>query len=254
MRRSWLWQICAAGAMLALWQGLSAAGWWPPYLFPSPADVAVTIGRLGANGELLVAVLVTVRRILLAYVGASVAGLLLGALLARSPRLSAVVSPAVLGLQGLPSICWFPLAILWLGLNERAILFVTAIGTLFAVAAATEASIRTIPPTYLRAAATMGARGWRMYSRVVLPASLPTLLTGLRVGWSFAWRSLMAAEMLFMNLGLGHLLGMGRELADAAQVVAVILVILVMGLAVDRVVFARSERAVRHRWGFEKAA
>jgi NitT/TauT family transport system permease protein len=174
--------------------------------------------------------------------------------LARFPRLSAVASPAVMGLQALPSICWYPLAVLWLGLNEWAILFVTAIGTLFAVASATEAAIRTIPPAYPRAAATMGAKGWRLYTRVIFPAALPTLLTGMRVGWSFAWRSLMAAEMLFMNLGLGQLLGMGRELADAAQVVAVILVILALGLAVDRLCFARLERTVRARWGFEAAA
>jgi NitT/TauT family transport system permease protein len=139
-------------------------------------------------------------------------------------------------------------------LNEWAILFVTAIGTLFAVASATEAAIRTIPPAYPRAAATMGAKGWRLYTQVIFPAALPTLLTGMRVGWSFAWRSLMAAEMLFMNLGLGQLLGMGRELADAAQVVAVILVILALGLAVDRLCFARLERTVRARWGFEAAA
>lgn len=248
------YQIGAMAGLLLLWQGLAALGLWPPYLFPSPADVGVTLGRVGANGELATALLVTLRRILLGYGSATLLGLGLGLLMARSKTLSSVAGPAVLGLQAMPSICWFPLAILWIGLNEGAILFVTAIGTLFAVASATEAAIRTIPPSYLRAAATMGARGWRLYLRVMLPAALPTLLTGLRVGWSFAWRSLMAAEMLFMNLGLGHLLGMGRELADAAQVMAVILVILVLGLVVDRLVFARYEQAVRRRWGFEQAA
>lgn len=157
-----------------------------------------------------------------------------------------------MGLQAMPSICWFPLAILWFGLNEWAILFVTVIGALFAVASTTEAAFRTIPPQFLRAAATMGAKGWRLYWQVMLPAALPTLLTGLRTGWSFAWRSLMAAELLFMSLGLGHLLGIGRELVDAALVVAVILVVLLFGLAVDRLLFARTETAVRQRWGFSK--
>jgi NitT/TauT family transport system permease protein len=252
--RNLIYQIGAVVGLVLLWQGLAALGLWPPYLFPGPADVATTLGRVGANGELVTALLVTLRRILLGYGAATLMGLGLGLLLARSRTLSAVAGPAVLGLQAMPSICWFPLAILWIGLNEGAILFVTAIGTLFAVAAATEAAIRTIPPAYVRAASTMGAKGWRLYWRVVLPAALPTLLTGLRVGWSFAWRSLMAAEMLFMNLGLGHLLGMGRELADAAQVVAVILVILGLGLLVDRLVFAQAEQAVRRRWGFEQAA
>jgi len=100
----------------------------------------------------------------------------------------------------------------------------------------------------------MGAKGWRFYVRVVLPAALPSLLTGLRLGWSFAWRSLMAAELLFLNLGFGHLLAMGRDLGDASQVMAVIVTILGVGMAVDRVCFARAERLIRHRWGYEAAA
>lgn len=237
--------------VVALWQLITWLQIWPPYLFPAPLDVVGSIVRLGASGELLTGLLMTMRRILLGFGIAAAAGLLLGVALARVRHLSEVVGPVVLGLQAMPSICWFPLAVLWVGLNEGAILFVTAVGALFAVAAATDAAIRTIPPSYLRAAATMGASGWRLYTRVVFPAALPTLLTGLRVGWSFAWRSLMAAELLFMHLGLGHLLGMGRDLLDAAQVVTVILVILVIGLLVDRLLFARTERAVRQRWGFE---
>lgn len=248
------WQLVGGLALLALWQMLAWSRIWPHYLFPSPADVAVTLVRLARSGELLTAVLVTLSRILLGFGLSSLMGMLTGMALARWPRVSAAVGPIVQGLQSLPSICWFPLAILWFGLNEWAILFVTMVGTLFAVASATESAIRHIPPGYLRAAATMGAKGWKLYSRVIIPATLPTLLTGLRMGWSFAWRSLMAAELLFMNLGLGHLLGMGRELADAAQVVAIILTILAMGMLVDRLIFARSERNLRKRWGFEAAA
>lgn len=247
-------RIGAAAGVLLLWQALSWAGLWPPYLFPAPVDVARTFWRLGLSGELVLAMAVTLKRILLGYGVAAAAGLMLGIALARSQRLAQVASPVVMGLQAMPSICWFPLALLWVGLNEGAILLVTAMGALFAVAATTESAIRTIPPSYLRAAATMGARGWPLYSRVVLPAALPSLLTGLRVGWSFAWRSLMAAELLFMHLGLGHLLGVGRELLDGAQVVTVILVILVIGLLADRLLFARYERLVRRRWGLDLTA
>ena len=236
------------------WQGLSSLHLWPPYLFPSPVDVAATLARLAANGELLYATLKTVWRIALGFGIAAVGGILLGILLSRYRRVSELFGPLAQGLQGMPSICWFPLAILWFGLTERAIHFVTIAGALFAVATATEAALRSIPQTYVRAATTMGARGARLYMRVILPAALPQLLIGLRAGWSFGWRSLMAAELLFMNLGLGHLLNMGRDLADAAQVVAVILVILVIGLVVDRLLFARTERTVRRRWGFETAA
>jgi NitT/TauT family transport system permease protein len=237
--------------LLLVWQGAVSFEAAPPYLLPSPLDVLQTLRRIGGSGELLIALLMTLQRIVLGFAIAAVGGVGLGLLLARSNQLSATFSPMVLGLQSLPSICWFPLAILWIGLNDGAILFVTVVGALFAIAAATEAAIRTIPPGYLKAGATMGASGVRLYTRVMLPAALPSLLTGLRVGWSFAWRSLMAAELLFMNLGLGHLLNMGRELVDVAQVVAIILVILLVGLLVDRLVFARSERAMRRRWGFE---
>ncbi|MFZ5824546.1 MAG: ABC transporter permease, partial [Bacillota bacterium] len=217
-------QLLSVALLLLLWQVIAWLRLWPPYLFPAPLDVAATLWRLTASDELPVAILHTVKRIGLGFAVSAAAGGLLGLTMARSRRLSELAGPAVQGLQAMPSICWFPLAVLWIGWNEGALLFVTIAGALFAIAAATEAGIRNIPPTYLRAAATMGARGWRLYSRVVIPAALPSLLTGLRLGWSFAWRSLMAAELLFLNLGLGHLLGMGRDLGDAAQVMAVILV------------------------------
>lgn len=241
-------------AMLLAWQGVASLRLWPDYLLPAPAAVARTLWRLTASGALLGGLLTTLGRLALGYLIAAVAGLALGLLLARSNRLSEAVGPVVLGLQALPSICWFPLAILWVGLNEGAILFVTVVGTLFAVISATESAIRNLPPTYVRAGVTMGAKGWRLYTRVILPAALPQILTGLRVGWSFSWRSLMSAELLFMNRGLGNLLSVGRELADAAQVVAIILVILAVGLVIDRTVFARWERRLRRRWGYERAA
>lgn len=247
-------RLVAICGLVALWQVVAWLNIWPHYLFPTPADVAVTIWRLVASGEMAVGVVTTLRRILLGFGLAAAGGLLLGVAMTRYKWLAELAGPVAQGLQSMPSICWFPLAILWLGLNEGAVLFVTIVGTLFAVAASTDAGIRTISPGYLRAAATMGAGGIRLYTRVIFPAALPSILTGLRVGWSFAWRSLMAAELLFMNLGLGHLLNMGRELADASQVVAVIVVILVMGVIVDRLVFARAESALRQRWGFERAA
>lgn len=252
--RKGLVNLAAAGLVLLGWQAVSWLQAWPPYLFPSPGDVVRTIGRLAAGGELLAAVLTTGWRMAFGFGAAAALGIALGVALARWRPAGQLAGPVVLGLQAMPSVCWFPLAILWFGLSEAAIHFVTIMGSLFAVVAATEAAIRNIPPAYLRAAATMGARGSRLLTQVILPAALPQLLTGLRAGWSFGWRSLMAAELLFMNLGLGHLLNMGRDLADAAQVMAVILVILALGLTVDRVVFSRSEAAVRRRWGYDAAA
>jgi len=250
------WQASALSAalLLLLWQGLAWTGVWPRYVFPWPEDVVLTLWRLVATRELAVALLHTLKRISLGFALSASGGLLLGLCMARSRTLSDILGPMVQGLQSMPSICWYPLAILWFGWNERALLFVTVSGALFAIAAATESGVRNIPPSYVRAAATMGARGWQLYSRVVLPAALPSLLTGMRLGWSFAWRSLMAAELLFLNLGFGHLLAMGRDLADAAQVMAVIVVILGMGVLVDRACFSRVERAVRRRFGYEMSA
>lgn len=250
----WRTNLLSAAILLLLWQGIAWAGLWPPFLFPPPTAVLTTLWRLVESHALAVALLQTALRIGLGFLLAALGGLLLGLAMARSRPLSELVGPAVQGLQAMPSICWYPLALLWLGWNERALLFVTIAGALFAIASATEAGIRNIPPTYLRAAATMGAKGWRLYTRVVLPAALPSLITGLRLGWSFAWRSLMAAELLFLNLGLGHLLAMGRDMGDTAQVMAVILVILLVGVLVDRLCFARVERSLRQRWGLESAA
>lgn len=250
------WQATAISAalLLLLWQGMAWMGSWPRYVFPWPEDVILTLWRLLTTRELAVALLHTLKRISLGFVLSATGGLLLGLCMARSRTLSDLLGPVVQGLQSMPSICWYPLAVLWIGWNEGALLFVTISGALFAIAAATESGVRNIPPGYVRAAATMGARGWQLYSRVVLPAALPSLLTGMRLGWSFAWRSLMAAELLFLNLGFGHLLAMGRDLGDAAQVMAVIVVILAVGVLVDRACFSRAERAVRRRFGYELSA
>ncbi|HYF95864.1 MAG TPA: ABC transporter permease [Symbiobacteriaceae bacterium] len=252
--RNRLSQFLLIIALLIFWQAAGLLGWWPPDRYARPVDVAAALERLGGSGELLAALLVTLRRMLAGYISATLLGALLGLAMARLPRVSAVVSPLVTGLQALPAICWYPLAHLWLELDEGAILLVIAIGTLSSVASAAEGAIRTIPQAFVRAAATMGARGWRLYVRVILPAALPTLLTGMRAGWTSAWRLLMAAEMLGASPGLGRLLGSGQESGDAALVVALMLIVLAVGLSVDRLVFARAERAVRLRWGYEQDA
>jgi NitT/TauT family transport system permease protein len=155
----------------------------------------------------------------------------------------------VLGLQALPSICWLPLAILWFGLSELAILYVVVMGSLLAIAIATEDAVAGVDPVLLRAAGTLGIHGPRFHVGVLLPAALPGILTGLKLGWSFAWRALMAGELLFVAGGLGQLLQAGRELLDAAQVMGVMAAIVAFGMAVDRVLFRVLELRVRRRWG-----
>ncbi len=155
----------------------------------------------------------------------------------------------LLGLQTLPSICWLPLALLWFGLNEWAIIFVVLMGALLSISLAAEDSVQHTAHLYVRAARNMGAGGWRLYAYVMLPAAWPGIVTGMKLGWSFAWRALMAGELLYGNVGLGHLLMMGRELNDMSQVVAMIVVIILLGVVVDRVVFHPLQQRVRMRWG-----
>jgi len=239
--------------LVVCWEIISRLGVWDATLFPSPLQVAQTLWRSLLDLSLLRATGVSLRRILLGYGISLIIGIPLGLLLARVKWLEETVGSLVMGLQTLPSICWLPLALLWFGLNDRAILFVVVIGALLAVTVAVQDGVKNLPPVYQRAARTMGVRPLSLYTEVLLPASLPAILTGAKLGWSFAWRSLMAGELLFVSLGLGHMLMMGRELADMSQVVTVMLVIITLGLLTDRAIFGVVEDRVRERWGLTRA-
>jgi NitT/TauT family transport system permease protein len=202
-----------------------------------------------ADGRLPAAAARSLGRLVQGYAVSALVGVPLGVAMARSDLARAALRPVVLGLQALPSICWLPLAILWFGLSEYAILFVVVMGSLLAVAIATEDAVAGVDPVLLRAAGTLGIRGARFHAGVLLPAALPGILTGLKLGWSFAWRALMAGELLFVAGGLGQLLQAGRELLDAAQVMGVMASIVAIGVAVDQVLFRVLEIRVRRRWG-----
>ena len=155
-------------------------------------------------------------------------------------------------MQTLPSVCWVPLALLWFGQTESAMLFVVVMGTVWSVMIATDNGARNIPPIYARAARTMGSEGFHQWTRVILPASLPFLVSGMKQGWAFAWRSLMAAEIyvtILTGFGLGHLLHYGRELNAMDQVIGIMLVIVLIGLLADKVLFSPWERFLHRRWG-----
>jgi NitT/TauT family transport system permease protein len=237
------------GGLLLVWQLLATLGLWDPLLFPSPWEVLLSIGDSIGTGRLPIAVAISLRRLAFGYVLSVVIGIVLGTALGRSEMLRGTVGLLLLGLQALPSICWLPLALLWFGLSESAIFFVVLMGSVLSIATATETGVRSVPPLYMRAARTMGAKGFTLYRTVVLPAALPQILTGAKLGWSFAWRSLMAAELLYVSGGLGQMLAMGRELHDMSLVIAVMVVIVVLGLTVERLLFGRAEDALRTRWG-----
>jgi NitT/TauT family transport system permease protein len=235
--------------LLGLWLLLGIMEVWPSYLFPTLQGVVSSIARGIERGTLPIAVFGSIRRLVTGYSIALVAGIITGFLMAHVKLLKNTFGLLVLGFQTLPSICWLPLAILWFGLSEKAILFVVVMGAFLSIAQAAEDGIRNTPKVYLQAARNLGSNGARLYRTVILPSAMPTLVTGMKLGWSFAWRSLMAGELLYSIPGLGYMLMMGRELNDMNQVVAVILVIIFLGLTTDKLVFSLLERSVHSRWG-----
>ncbi len=236
--------------LVLLWEAVARRHIWDPMLFPGPSKVAGTLWDIGRDGTLLNATAVSLRRVFLGYGISMLLGLPLGILLATNKWVDDTLGSLVSAFQSLPSICWLPLALLWFGLNDRAILFVVVMGSLVSITAAVKDGVRNLPPSYLRAARTMGTPSWRVYTEVLFPASQPAILTAAKLGWSYAWRALMSGELLFVSLGLGHILMMGRELADMSRVLSVMIVIMALGLGSEYFLFRPMETEVRRRWGF----
>ncbi len=232
-----------------LWDLLAHNRIWPDYLFPGPLDVLTSLLAGIKQGLFVSAAFVSLKRLAIGYGISLLIGVVLGALIGRIRLLEETVGSLVLGLQALPSVCWLPLAILWLGLNEQAITFVVVMGAVFSITLGVEAGVKNTSPVYLKAARTLGTQGLALYTQVIFPAAMPTILSGLKQGWSFAWRSLMAGELLFFTLSLGNLLQSARDLNDVAQLMAVMIVIIFLGVAIDGLIFAPLERRVRERWG-----
>jgi NitT/TauT family transport system permease protein len=238
--------------LLLAWYLASASDRWSAVLLPSPKDVLDYLIEAGRDGTLVTATLVTLKRLLMGYAIGIVIGIPLGLLTSTSQFFQDTIGALALGLQTLPSVCWIPLALLWFGQTESAMLFVVIMGTLGSVLIATDTGARSIPPIYARVARTMGSEGLDKWTRVILPASLPFLVSGLKQGWAFAWRSLMAAEIyvtILTGFGLGHLLHYGRELSAMDQVIGIMLVIVAIGLVADKALFSPWERFMHRRWG-----
>jgi sulfonate transport system permease protein len=242
--------------LLLIWEAAFRARIWSPVLLPSPWQVANYLKGAALDGTLLTATVITMRRLLVGYLIGLVVGLPIGLLTARWKLFGDTIGTMALGLQTLPSVCWVPLALLWFGQTEAAMLFVVIMGTLWSVVIATETGVRNVPPIYRRAALTMGSKHLHMWFKVILPAALPFIVSGMKQGWAFAWRSLMAAEIfvtILTGFGLGQLLHYGRELSAMDQVIAVMLVIVVIGLLADKIFFSPIERFLHHRWGTSQA-
>jgi len=241
--------IAFYAGLFGLWALLAHLKIWPPYLFPTPSGVGEALYEGFKDHSYLIAIAVSMRRVLLGYAIAVVLGMCLGLGVASSKFLEETMGGLLVSLQSLPSICWWPLALLWFGLSQNAILFVVVMGSLLSVTLAMEDGRKQMPKIYSMAGRNLGASGFRLFWYVLLPASLPFLVSGLKQGWAFAWRSLISAEMLYLSLGLGQVLMMGRDLNDMSAVISVMILIIAIGYAVDGIVFRSVERHLRRKWG-----
>lgn len=239
--------------LLGAWQLLAMVGPGPAYLRPGPWDVVKSFGEIVGNNMLLPSIATSMGRMAIGFGTSAVAGMLLGVLLARVWVAKQTIGMLVMALQSLPSICWLPFALIWFGINETSILAVVILGATFSIAISTENALRNIPPIYAKVGRTLGAKGPHLIKDILFFAALPELLGGLKVGWTFAWRSLMAAELIRQDVtGVARVLDTGRQFNDLPMMLAAILTILTIGLVVDLLVFGNLERTVRRRWGLEK--
>jgi NitT/TauT family transport system permease protein len=238
-------------ALLAAWQAVFALRLVPDYLSPSPLQVAQRLWELGRDGLLVPSIKATLLRMLIGLALAASGGLVLGLLLGTSRLVNDCLKSLFLGLQTLPTAAWVPISMLLFGLSDRGIYFVIIMSSVAAVAISTSEGILNIPPLYLRAGRTLGTPAYAMPARIIMPAALPGIVTGIKLGWTFGWHGAVSAELIKSSVGLGFLLYMGRELNDASQVIAVMVVTILFGLLLDRFLFGLIERRIRVRWGLE---
>lgn len=237
------------------WELMARSDIWSDILLPAPSEILAYYVDAFKDGTLIEGIYVTLKRLIQGYIIGLFLGIPLGLLIAKFEVFEDTIGMIALGFQTLPSICWAPLALLWYGQTEMAMFFIVVMGSVWSIALATDAGVRNVPPIYVRAARTMGSKGLHTWFRVVIPAALPFIISGMKQGWAFAWRSLMAAEIyitILSGFGLGHLLHYARELHSMDAVIGIMIVIVAIGLIIDRIFFAPLEDFLHDRWGTKK--
>jgi NitT/TauT family transport system permease protein len=252
-RKAWavLWpKLAAIALVLVVWELIALSG-WKKYVFKGPGPVLSDLWQQMLHGTLWASIGWTMESAAEGYLVALIIGSVVGILVARIPPLRAAIGSIITGLQTMPSVAWAPFAIILFGLSNSAILFMIILGAAPSIANGLITGIDYTPPLLLRAGKTMGLRGFTLYRYLILPASLPAFVSGLKQGWAFAWRSLMAAELFIIIIGqnsIGQQLNVDQQSQDFTGASTVIIVILVIGIVIDTI-FTKLDLTIRKRRG-----
>jgi NitT/TauT family transport system permease protein len=247
-------KVLALALVIGAWQLVFLSGRWDPWVLPSPLATWQELAAYAATPGYWEAIVITMQRALTGFALSVAIGSVLGIAVARFKPLRAAIGSLITGLQTMPSIMWFPLAILLFKISESAILFVVVLGAVPSIANGIISGIDYVPPGWKRVGAVLGMRGFQLYRHVILPATLPSFVSGLKQGWAFAWRSLMAGELLVIVAGqgsIGALMQGAREFNDAPRVITWIITVLVVGILVDAV-FRFADNRIRSSWGLNQ--
>jgi NitT/TauT family transport system permease protein len=244
-------RIIFFAAVIAFWYTGSKLEWWLPIILPAPEKVLEALITGFEDKTLIYDLIASFKRLAIGLGLSLVIGTGLGVLLAKSKTADETLGTIVLALQSVPSIVWLPLAIMWFGMNEKAVIFVVVLGGTFVMTLNIRVGIKNVSPLFIKAARTMGVTGWNLYKRVIFPAAIPYVVTGSRLAWAFAWRALMAGELLSTGPGLGYTLRYASDFGDMGLVIGVMIIIGVIGTIVDQLIFQRIEKSVLNRWGLD---
>lgn len=246
-------RIIFFSVLILLWQGIAALEIWPESMIPGPTTVFKALYDGITDMTLVYDIIASFRHLFIGLIISIIIGTGLGLLLAKSKTADETLGTMVLALQSVPSIVWVPLAIIWFGFGETSIIFVVVIGGTFVMTMNIRTGIKNVAPIFLDAAQTMGSKGFDLFLHVILPASIPHAVTGLRLSWAFSWRALMAAELLSTGPGLGYTLSYASDFNNMSLVIGIIIIIGFIGSLVDQLVFQKIEQKVLTRWGLDKA-
>ncbi len=240
--------------LLITWQALFSLQLIPDYLFPSPLQVAQRMWELAKENYLWPSIKATFQRMAIGFAIAASSGLVIGLIMGMSRIVNSCLRSLFLGLQTLPTAAWVPVSLLLFGLSDHGIYFVIIMSSAPAMAIATCDGILQIPIIYLRVGRTLGTPAYAMPIRIMLPAALPSIVTGLKLGWTLAWHGGVSAELIKSTIGIGFLLQMGRELNDSAQVIGIMLLTILFGVLLDRFFFGLIQKRLLRRWGLAQSA